>query len=368
LTREPQPLDYNTTRQEASGFCPANCRELHSGVIVVISDRKFVLAVDGGQSSTLALLADFDGTILAYGRGGPSNHYNEPGGPERLASALRDSTEEALKSAGQSAETIAYVWLGMTGAHPQAQVIAQSLFPDANVQLLHDAVTALAGASVARPGVVVIAGTGAVAYGRLDTGEEARSGGWGYLMGDEGSGYWIGVEAIRAACQASDGRGESTTLIRRIPEHLRVDDLRALHRQLYAQEVSRSAIASLASVTADAARAGDAVAVRLLQRAGQELAQAALAVIARLGRSEVGLPIYHTGGVFRAGALILDAFGAAVASRSPNSSVQAATFSPAVGALLLALRAAGVELNPQVIDQVRRTLPADALLKRIESD
>ena len=247
-------------------------------------------------------------------------------------------------------------------------MITQALFPGAQVELLHDAVTALAGASVAQPGVIVIAGTGAVAYGRLDSGAEALSGGWGYLIGDEGSGYWIGIEAIRAACQASDGRGDATTLIERIPDYLQVPDLRALHRKLYAQEISRGAVASLAAVTADAAQNGDAVALHLLERAGGELAQAALAVIERLDRLEPGQPIYHTGGVFRAGALILDSFGTAIASRSPKSTVQAAAFSPAVGALLLALRAAGVELTSSVIDQVRRTLPADALLKRPERD
>ncbi len=305
---------------------------------------------------------------MAYGRGGPSNHYHEPGGPERLESALRESTDAALKFSGQSADVVTCVCLGMTGAHPQAQVIAQSLFPSANVLLYHDAVTALTGASVAKPGVVVIAGTGAVAYGRLDSGEEVRSSGWGYLMGDEGSGYWIGVKAIRAACQASDGRGDPSTLVRQIPEYFQVHDLTALHRKLYAQEISRSAIAALAAVTADAAKAGDRVALTLLERAGQELAQAALAVITRLGQLEGGLPVYFTGGVFHAGLPILTAFEAGVASQSPHSSVQPATFSPVVGSLLLALRAAGVDLSPGVIDHIRRTLPADALLKRSERD
>ncbi|MEO8395666.1 MAG: hypothetical protein ABI700_21910, partial [Chloroflexota bacterium] len=128
--------------------------------------------------------------------------------------------------------------------------------------------------------------------------------------------------------------------------------------------VSRGALASLATVTAEAAREGNAIAIQLLQRAGQELAQTALAVIAHLGRLESGQAIYYTGGVFRAGALILDSFTALVASRSPNSSVHAPAFSPAVGSLLLALRAAGVELTPTVIDQIRRTLPPDALLKQ----
>jgi N-acetylglucosamine kinase-like BadF-type ATPase len=252
----------------------------------------------------------------------------------------------------------------MTGTHPQARVIAQALFPGADVQLYHDSVTALAGASLAQPGVVVIAGTGVIAYGRLDTGEEARSSGWGYLMGDEGSGYWIGIEAIRAACKASDGRGDPTTLLQKIPEYMQVADLRELHRKLYAQEISRAAVASLAAVTANAARDGDAVAVRLLQRAGEELAQAALAVIARLGQLDTGQHIYYTGGVFGAGTLILDTFKAGITSHSPKSAVHAATFSPAVGALLLALRASGVDLSSPVLEQVRRTMPAVAHLKQ----
>ena len=333
---------------------------------MAVSQPKFVLAVDGGQSSTLALLASVDGTIVSVGRGGPSNHYNEPGGHQRLEIALRDSTGEALKSAGQGAESITHICLGMTGAHPQSVVITQSLFPLANIQLLHDAVTALAGASIVQPGVIVIAGTGAVAYGRLGRGEEARSGGWGYMIGDEGSGYWIGIEAIRAACKASDGRDEQTTLQQKIPEYLELSDLRALHRKLYAHELSRSIVASLAAVTSAAARDGDAVAVRLLQYAGQELAQAALAVIARLGQLEVGQSVYYTGGVFHAGALILESFSATINSQSPNSSVQAPAFSPSVGSLLLALKAAGVELNPAVMTQIRRTLPTEALLKRPE--
>ena len=329
---------------------------------------QLVLAIDGGQSSTLALLAKLDGTILAYGMGGPSNHYNEPGGPQRLESALRDSSSAALESAGQNLASVAYVCLGMSGSHPQIGVVARALFPSAYVHVYHDSVTALMGASVGQSGVVVVAGTGVVAYGRLENGEEARSSGWGYLMGDEGSAYWIGMEAIRAACRASDGRGEQTALIERIPDFLQVDDLRALHRKMYAQEISRSAIASLAAVISDAAQSGDTGAIRLLQQAGQELAQAALAVIARMNRVEDGLPIYCTGGVFRAGQLVLDAFETVIAARSPASTVHAARFSPVVGALLVALRAAEVELTPQVIDQVRRTLPAVALLKRPEGN
>lgn len=331
-------------------------------------DQHFVIAVDGGQSSTLALLANPDGMIISYGRGGPSNHYNEPGGHQRLESALRDSTTEALQSAGLSAEAVSHICLGMSGVHAQALVISQALFPGAQIQLLHDAVTALAGASIAQPGVIVIAGTGAVAYGRLDSGADALAGGWGYVIGDEGSGYWIGVEAIRAACKANDGRGEPTVLQQKLPEHLQLADLKALHRKLYAHELSRGEIASLSAVAASAAQAGDRAAIRVFEQAGEELGQAALAVIGRLGQLEAGQNIYHTGGVFRAGALILNSFSATITAQSPNSVVKAAAFSPSVGGLLLALKAAGVELTPAVLNMIRQTLPVYALLKRHESD
>src|SRR5690606_11448844 len=183
------------------------------------SHPPLVLAVDGGQSSSLALVATTDGQILGAGPGGPANHYHEPGGPERLRRAMTDSTLAALEAAGQTPEQITHAVLGMTGAMEQAQALVQELLPHASVHSYHDSVTALAGASVARPGVVVIAGTGAVAYGRLTDGREALAGGWGYIMGDEGSGHDIGINALRAITQAADGRGAPTLLSEVAPEH-----------------------------------------------------------------------------------------------------------------------------------------------------
>jgi glucosamine kinase len=331
--------------------------------MAALSNRKYVLAVDGGQSSTLALACDDQGTILGTGHGGPANHYHEPGGPERLESAMRSSTEEALRVAHLTPDAISHICLGMTGSMEHAKHIVQTQFAGAAVESLHDVVTALVGASVAKPGVVVIAGTGAIAYGRLADGREARSGGWGYIMGDEGSGYWIGIEAIRAACKAEDGRGAATELVWRIPQRLAAPDLYELQRRVYANRVSRREIASLAQIVAEAAQNGDTVAQRLLLRGGEELAQAALGVIAHLDHLAVGLDIYTTGGVFEAGRLIRDSFDQAIVEHSPNSRVHPARFSPVIGALFLALEAAGVILKPAILNQISITMPASAKLK-----
>ena len=326
--------------------------------------REFVLAVDGGASSTLALVATLDGRILGSGLAGPSNHVYEAGGMERLTSALHGSIRAALTAAEIPAEAVASACLGMTGGALEAVPIAQSLLPTATLHSHHDTVTALAGASCARPGVVVIAGTGSIAYGRLDDGREARAGGWGFIMGDEGSGYDIGRSALRAVTQASDGRGPATRLSETILAHYGLADLWAVHRAIYTGTIDRPALAGLTAVVAPAAAAGDGVAIDLLAAAGRDLANAALAVIRTLDQTTAGLAVYVTGGVFRAGDLVLASFREALHGESPASRIEAAAFSPVVGGLLLALQAAGRDVDEPLLAAIRATLPGAALAKQ----
>lgn len=322
-----------------------------------------VLAIDGGQSSTLALIASLSGAVLGVGRAGPSNHIHEPGGRERLETAVTTSVRAALETAGIAAERLRAACLGMTGAHSEAAAVVRRMLPEAVIDAYHDAVTALAGASLAQPGIVVIAGTGAVAYGSLEDGRQARAGGWGYLMGDEGSAYDLGIQALRAACRASDRRAAPTTLLESVPAAFGMADLAEVHRAVYAHKLERADIARLAQTVARDAAAGDSTARALLERAGVDLAEAAVAVLDQLGQREAGMPIYPTGGVFQAGALILEPFRAGIAAASASSAVREPAFGPAAGALLLALRAAGVPLTDTIVEQVRRTLPREAVQK-----
>ena len=331
-----------------------------------MASDKIVVAVDGGQSSTLALAAALNGEILGVGWGGESNHIDEPGGVERLNNALNHSITGALASAGRSAEMVRGAVLGMTGVSALAGEIAQAMLPQAQVQVHHDAITALAGASVGQPGVIVIAGTGAVAYGELADGRSAKSGGWGYLMGDEGSGYDLGIQALRAITQASDGRGPATRLVEVIPQHFGLDTLQALHQAIYSQKITRAQIAGLAAVVGRAAQAGDSAAQVLLQTAGEHLALAALGVIRQLGVP--GMDIYTTGGVFNAGEWVLLPFREDIHAESPSSTVSPAVFSPVIGALLLALKAAGSPLDGSVIDRIRGSAPDAAISKQAKEN
>jgi N-acetylglucosamine kinase-like BadF-type ATPase len=331
------------------------------------AEGQLVLGVDGGQSSTLALVAARDGRILGAGLAGPSNHVHEPGGMERLETALRVSIASALGAAGMQADAISHACLGMTGGVEEARRFLSQIAPQAVTQAHLDLVTAWAGAGVGQPSVVVIGGTGSVAYGRLADGREARSGGWGYIMGDEGSAYDLGRLALRAITQADDGRGRRTQLSERILAHFGLADLIELRAAIYAT-ITRSQVAGLAKVVAEAVGAGDTVAVDLLANAGRDLAATAWAVIQRLGQAKGGMAVYTTGGVFQAGEPVLGSFRVALRAHSAAITVAPAAFSPAVGGVFLALQNAGVALEHFVLQNIRATLPSKAISKHQERE
>lgn len=319
-----------------------------------------ILAVDGGQSTTLALLAAPDGTILGADLGGPANHVHEPGGMERMRRTLRQVTESAFAAAGLPLGPVRSACFGMTGNMDAAEEIARDFLAAETLRVVHNTVTALAGASLAQPGVVVIAGTGAVAYGEDGQGASAKAGGWGYLMGDEGSAYDIGILALRAATQAADGRMPSTALGALIPAYFGVESLEGVHRVLYSGAVERPRIAGLAAVVSRAAADGDRAARAILVRAGADLATATLAVLAHLGQVRTGMPVYPVGGVFRAGTWIMEPFMRALRGGSPASEVRDPAFTPVIGALLLALRDAGIEPGDAIVERIRATIPPAA--------
>jgi N-acetylglucosamine kinase-like BadF-type ATPase len=306
---------------------------------------RYVLGVDGGQTSTLAVVAGEDGTILGAGRGGPANHLNEPGGPERLRRSLADSIGGALASAGLSGQTLDAVCCGMTGGGELVGQYVPEIAPVKSVRLEHDAFTALVGGTAGASGVVVIAGTGSVVLGMDPTGNRVAVGGWGYVMGDEGSAHDIAIWALRAATSASDGRLPATELVRAIPAHYGVADLRELHGLIYSGRLGRPRLAEIARVVGQLAADGDAASRAILGAAAESLALAAGAAISRLEALERELPVVYVGGVFQAGEQILAPFTQALARRAPKAKVQPPRFPPVVGALILAFQDLGLPLD-----------------------
>lgn len=323
-----------------------------------------LLAVDGGQTATKSLLARGDGTVLAEGRGGPSDHFQIEGGFERNRRAIHGAIRAALDAAGAAPDRVGAIALGLTGAYsgtaarPGAEQIAREILPAAAVTVVPDFVTNLLGASGGAPGVVVIAGGGAIAYGVTSDGREAVSGGFGFLLGDEGSAFDIGRRAITAAARAGDGRAAPTALDTVVRDAFGAATIREVAREVYRAGFSREKISLLAPAVAAAAEAGDATARQIMTSSGEELALSVLAVVRRLYQPGEAVTVYPTGGVFKAGDLVTGPLRAALARGWPHATIQPPRFPPVVGALILARRSAGRDADAAWLARVAATLAA----------
>ena len=327
----------------------------------MVSER-LLLAVDGGQTATKALVARLDGTVLAAGRGGPSDHFHGPGGVEKNRRAIHEAVGSALSAATVAPEQVAATGLGLTGAPaggeqtPVVHEIVREVLPATAVAVVADYVTNLAGASAGEPGVVLIAGGGAIGYGVTGDGREALAGGFGYLLGDEGSAFDIGRRAIAAACRAEDLRDEPTGLRRAVGEHFGIGAMREIPRVIYRAGFSRERISLLAPAVAEAAQGGDNAARRIMATAGEELARMALGVIRQLFREGDAVAVYLTGGVFGAGDVLLDPFRAALRVGWRQAEARPPRFPPTVGGLILAARALGHPTDPRWLSTVACSL------------
>jgi len=313
---------------------------------------EYFLGVDGGATSTALALCDREGRVLGIGHGGPSNHILASGGEERARSAVAAALTGALNAAGLDRPAFEAAHFGMTGISRDsepARVFAAVVAPLLTTRIMRidsDASAALAGALACRPGVIVIAGTGSVALGRDPQGQEARAGGWGYLFGDEGSGFALGLAGARAALHARDRTGPSTVLETEIPRQFG-RSLGEIPLLYYEGRVQRADIAALARVVTAAAAAGDPVAIALVKTGADGLAAIVAAVVHKLTWPDGTAAVAPVGGVFKAGPVLLNPLKAAIALRAPGAVLVPPRFTPAVGALLLAMQAAGVAHSPE---------------------
>jgi len=313
---------------------------------------RLFLGVDGGQTKTVAAIADERGEVLGVGAAGPANHVRQRGGEARMRRAVTGAVRAAAKSAGLRTLHFASAYMAMTGGAELARDVLSEIADCGRLKAEGDTPAALASVTLGKPGVVVIAGTGSVAFGIGPSGKQSVAGGWGYIMGDEGSGYRIGLEAIRACTRSADGRAPQTALTHAILDHFRVPDLAHLHRLIYAGRISRPRIAAAASVVASVA-SEDAAARAILAQAGRELALAAATVIAKLRVGNRPVVVGLVGGVFRAGEPLLRAFRRELMRRAPWAGIRWPVLPPVLAAVLLAMREAGLRPGPRVIAALR---------------
>jgi N-acetylglucosamine kinase-like BadF-type ATPase len=300
------------------------------------------LGIDGGQSSTVALIGDDNGVVLGVGQAGPCNHVATSRGPAKLRRAILGAVRAAWRNApgtGTRLPEFDSAFFGMSGGPEDKAAIIRAIIRTKRLEVTHDAVTALMGATEGRPGIIVISGTGSICFGMNDAGGTARAGGWGYIFGDEGSAFDSARQALRASLAMEEGWGPSTALRAKIVEFSAAADANSTLHKWYTEEFPRSRAATFARVVDECAIAGDRVARHILKHAAQELALLVGRVRGSAFKPRDEVLVSYIGGAFKS-RILLDRFRKLVRAQGQNR-VMPPALGPAAGALLAAYRAGG---------------------------
>ncbi len=316
---------------------------------------EFVVGVDGGGVKTEAVVASIEGEVLGVGYGGAANI--NIASRSVVEESLRKAIQTAISRAGVSGKALLAV-LGIAGTERKRCSdiiwdIARKLDFSERLIITSDALIALAAATQMKPGIIVISGTGSIALGIDEYGNIARAGGWGYLLDDEGSGYWIGLKALREVMRAYDGRGRNTALTTAVLEHLNLNSIEDLVTSVYSGEVELREIASLSKVVVKCAEMGDEVALKIVDEAGAKLAEM-IAAVARKLRFKEKIDLYVFGGVFRAGSLILKPLTQKLGELKVKVELKKPRFKPVIGAIILAIQNLGLDVERTMVN-LRRT-------------
>ena len=301
----------------------------------------YYVGIDGGGTKTTCAAGD-ETRLLAKATAGPSNIVRV--GEAQTRKSLTQAVREACAACGISPEDVVRTCVGGSGAaRPELAAIVRSILVEilrSPVDVVGDMETSLEAAFGDGPGVIVIAGTGSIAYGRDQTGNTLRAGGWGFEIGDEGSAHWIGRTAITALLRYSDLDGESVLsapMVKALFKAWGVDSLLDLARA--ANSVPGPDFASLFPAIA---RSDDNLARQVLGKAGRELAELASIVIRRLFAQDnvPPVPVAMIGGVFRHAAPVREAFYNELRNMVPDARVLPEVVDPVEGALRMARKAA----------------------------
>lgn len=312
----------------------------------------YYLGIDGGGTKTTCAVGD-EARLLAAATAGPSNIVRV--GEEQARESLLQSVRQACAAAGITPAQVSHTCVGGSGAaRPELAASVRSILAEVlatPIDVVGDMQTSLEAAFDTGPGVIVIAGTGSIAYGRDWQGKTARAGGWGFAIGDEGSAHWIGRAAVSALLRAADLTGETpenrdySPFAKSLFKAWGVTSLDDLARA--ANSIPPPNFAALFPVVA--ASSGD-LATRVLADAGRELAQVAAIVVHRLfaKANTVSVPVAMIGGVFRHAPLVREVFYNELRTLDARVEVSPQVVEPVEGALRMARRAGSCGVDPPV--------------------
>ena len=312
-----------------------------------------VIGVDGGGSKSLVAVADASGRIVRRGRGGGVNPIDNRHWRDNLVALLAPFTAEPRLAAVAVALP---VYGEVEAASDEQRAVVAELFPGVPQRVLNDVDAAQIGAFSGGPGILILSGTGSMAWARDAAGRSSRTGGWGDVVGDEGSSYWIGRAALHLISQSLDGRGKPTALARAIYDHLRLDisdPINALGGWINGLARPRAGIAALSILVDRTAQQGDEMAIDLIEKAAEELAKHHWAIS---GHCETGSDWTYAGGTFSS-RLLLEAVERRIGRRAISP-----VLPPIGGALLAAAQLLDWPLNERWFGQIAAA--ADTVIAR----
>jgi glucosamine kinase len=301
---------------------------------------RYLLGVDGGATKTLAAVLDLERRALYVGSAGPSNQ--DAVGVHAAGGALFDAADEALAQAGIGDDELDGAVLAVAGTDTDAVIAHVRATRSQDWIVVGDVVGAWATATGARPGVGAISGTGSNVFGVGRDGRGWRAGGWGHLLGDEGSGYWFGVQSLKAALRDREASGPPTALSDCAVRFFDVRSVEELAPLVYSKPLTKSEIAAFAIETAGLAERGDDVACAIYRDGARELAEQIVAVIHKTGL-DGEFPVGLIGSAYKAGAVFVEPLTRAIHAVAPAARVSVVEMAPVGGSLLLAARACGAE-------------------------
>jgi N-acetylglucosamine kinase-like BadF-type ATPase len=320
-------------------------------------DMKLYLGIDGGGSHSTACLSDDHGNVIARAGGGLGNpnHASDA----ELTANFTGLLARLFPASGPYKADCVSVFAGMAGVTCQEtgnrvrRVLGDCGLGHATIGVDHDIRVALAGGLTGRPGIALIAGTGSSCYGRNARGDTWQSGGWGSLIGDEGSGYSIGRNAMAASVRMADGRQPETPLGRAVFDWLGISDVSEILERIYGQELTRPQIAAFAPTVLQLAAEEDIAALEILSTGAHELA---LMVAANHDKLPTATEpeVVITGGLGTAEnySQIIES---AILHLLPQARVRAPELDAATGAALLAIEQISGELAPEVMQNLKGT-------------
>jgi N-acetylglucosamine kinase-like BadF-type ATPase len=304
---------------------------------------EYYVGIDGGGTKSRLLAVDKNEEPVAVLYGGSTNLASNQ--VSEVRETLRSLFARMFAEGGLSPEGCLGVCVGSAGLDfPAACGQMESLVRESGfacpVAAVNDSLLALAAATDGGPGVIIISGTGSIAYGAGADGTIARCGGWGHILDDGGSGYWIGKEAIRRAFLAYDGRGRQTVLTGKVMDKLGVSNLPDAIEPLYGDGgIGKPEIAEFCVMVQEGAEAGDAVCREILEEAAEELFALTDAILKKLGQDDLSVAV--SGGSIQNNPTLLAMFAARVSAVYPRVSVAEIKREPVWGAIRLCRKGKG---------------------------